>query len=76
MFNKQSIVFPAQLATIQELSQGLSDEMQDEAKEFCKLLQGMLHPQAQARMTAITMCNLKWVRAAAKLPLPKCPVPF
>lgn len=76
VFNKQSIVSPAQLATIQELSQGLSNKMQGEAKEFSKMLQGMLHPQAQARMTATTMCNLRWLRDAAKAPLPKCLVPF
>ncbi len=76
LFNKQSTVYPAQLAAIDELTQGLSHKIQGEAKEFSNLLQGMLHPQAQARMTASKMYNLKWLRDAAKAALPKCPVSF
>ena len=74
LFNKQSTVYPAQLAAIDELTQGLSHKIQGEAKGFSNLLQGMLHPQAQARMTASKMYNLKWLRDAAKAALPKCPV--
>ncbi|KAA6426479.1 MAG: hypothetical protein FRX49_03590 [Trebouxia sp. A1-2] len=73
-FNTHSSEYPAQLAAVQELSQGLSHKSQDECRRFLVLLEGMLHPEAQERMTAKQMCSLRWLRDAAKAPLPKCPV--
>jgi len=76
IFNHLSMTYPAQLLATQEISQGLSHKIQDQFRRFSELLEGMLHPQAQERMTAKQMRSLKWLRDAAKVPLPKCPVSF
>ncbi len=76
VFAQPTMTLPAQLLAIHKLGQGLSHKMQDQSKRFCELLTSMLRPQAQERIFAKQMHNLKWLRDAAKVPLPKCPVSF
>jgi len=49
------------------------------AKQISKawdILSGLTHPEAESRMTAKQMRQLKWLQAAAAVPLPPCPVDF
>lgn len=43
-------------------------------REVASLLAGMCHPEAALRMTAAQVAAVGWLRQAAALPLPDCPV--
>ena len=65
---------PAQLDAVKKAAAGLSNKVQRHRQDFCKLLEALLHPDAEMRMTAAQMNQLHWLQEAAQVPLPKCPI--
>ena len=65
---------PAQLDAVRKAAAGLSNKVQRHSQDFCNLLEGLLQPDAELRMTAAQMHQLRWLQEAAQVPLPKCPI--
>ena len=47
-----------------------------QVRSVVQLLVGLLHPQADERLTASQMAQLDWLNQAAATPLETCPIEF